>query len=61
MNIWGAMGTTRTCEVQGFFLQLGLAIPMYNALLSIFFLLVIRYGVPEKRIVICYGVPEKRI
>lgn len=43
-NIWGASGTTQTCTAQGFFLQLGLAIPMYNASLSIYYLLVIKYN-----------------
>lgn len=32
---------------QGFFLQLGLAIPIYNAGLSLFYLLVVKYNVKE--------------
>lgn len=49
-NIWGASGTTQSCTTQGFFLQLGLAIPMYNAFLSIYYLLVIKYNMPDARL-----------
>lgn len=50
LGIWGASGNTQTCTAQGFFLQLGLAIPMYNASLSIYYLLVIRYNVPDDKL-----------
>ena len=39
-QIW-AIGTTQTCSAQGFFLMLGVAVPIYNALLGLFFFLVV--------------------
>lgn len=48
--IFDPRGTTRTCAVQGFFLQLGLGISMYNAMLSIYYLLVIRYNISERQL-----------
>jgi len=41
--IYGAIGNGRTCTAQGFFLLLGLAVPMYNASLSLMYTLTIRY------------------
>lgn len=38
-------GNLSTCSAQGFFVQLGLAVPGYNAMLSINYLMAIRYGV----------------
>lgn len=49
-GIKGASGTTATCSVQGFFTQFGIASSFYNASLSIFYLLVIRYGWREDQI-----------
>ena len=49
-NLWGASGTTQTCTAQGFFLQLGLAVPMYNASLSMYYLLVIKYNMPDAKL-----------
>ena len=49
-GIWAASGTRQTCSAQGFFLQLGLAIPMYNASLSIYYLLVIRYNMQDTKL-----------
>jgi len=43
-------GNLSTCTAQGFVLQLGNAVPTYNAMLSIYFLLVIRYGLSEANI-----------
>ncbi|CAJ1954854.1 unnamed protein product [Cylindrotheca closterium] len=40
--IW-AMGNVSTCEAQGFFLTLSVAVPIYNAMLSIYYILVINY------------------
>ena len=34
----GAVGTTATCSVQGFAIQLGFATPLYNAMLCVYFL-----------------------
>ena len=49
-GIKGASGTTASCSVQGFFTQFGIASSFYNASLSIFYLLVIRYGWREDQI-----------
>jgi hypothetical protein len=38
-----ATGTTGTCSAQGFFLTLSVAVPIYNAMLSIYYVLVINY------------------
>jgi hypothetical protein len=46
-GVFGASGTTQTCTAQGFFLQLGLAVPVYNASLSIYYLLKIKYNVSD--------------
>jgi hypothetical protein len=46
-GVFGAIGSTQTCTAQGFFLQLGLSVPMYNASLSIYYLLKIRYNVSD--------------
>jgi hypothetical protein len=40
--VW-ARGNEATCTTQGFFLMLGVAIPIYNAMLSLYFLLVVKY------------------
>ena len=39
---YGAQGTTATCAAQGFFIQLGLAVPVYNAMMCIYFYLVVK-------------------
>lgn len=50
-NVYGAMGTEFTCTVQGFFDQIvGTATPGYNIVLSIYYLLVVRYGWNEHRV-----------
>mmetsp|Transcript_15220 Transcript_15220/g.28641 ORF Transcript_15220/g.28641 Transcript_15220/m.28641 type:complete len:515 (-) Transcript_15220:77-1621(-) len=45
-----AGGNDTICNVQGFFLQLGLMIPVLNACLSLYYLLVIRHSWSEERI-----------
>ena len=40
--LW-AQGTTTTCSTQGFFLTLSVAVPIYNAMLSLYYVLVINY------------------
>lgn len=49
-NVWGAAGNEQTCSLQGFFTQFGISSSFYNASLSIYFLLVIRYGWKEARV-----------
>jgi hypothetical protein len=46
----GASGTQATCSAQGFFIQLGIASPMYNVSLALYALLVVRYGWKESKI-----------
>ena len=41
------MGNLSTCNAQGFLIQLGFAGPAYNAMLSIYYLLTIRYGITQ--------------
>ena len=43
-DVFGNVGTTGTCSAQGFFLMLGVAVPIYNACLSLYYYLVIRPG-----------------
>mmetsp|Transcript_3714 Transcript_3714/g.4224 ORF Transcript_3714/g.4224 Transcript_3714/m.4224 type:complete len:419 (+) Transcript_3714:58-1314(+) len=43
-------GTTATCTAQGFFMQLGLAVPGYMAMLSIYYLAIISFSIPEESI-----------
>jgi hypothetical protein len=43
-NVWGAAGTVRSCEAVGFLEQAGVSAVMYNASLSIYYLLRIRCG-----------------
>lgn len=45
-----AVGTTETCELQGFFTQIGNAGPIYNTSLSLYYLLTIRYGWKDQSI-----------
>lgn len=40
-------GNYSTCDAQGFFIQLGLSIPAYNAMMAIYFLAMIRYNMDE--------------
>jgi len=47
---YGTNGNESTCITQAFFLQLGIAVPMYNAALCLYYLCVIRYSMTEKRL-----------
>lgn len=47
-NALWAVGSERTCNVQGFFTQLGIASSFYNAMLSFHYVLVIRYNWKER-------------
>ena len=42
-SIFGASGTQGTCSAQGFFVQVGMAAPLYNGVLSVYYLLMVRY------------------
>jgi len=44
------MGNLSTCAAQGFFIQLSLAVPAYNAMLSLYYLLTIRYGMSKETV-----------
>ena len=44
--VW-AKGSTATCSMQGYFLTLGVAIPIYNAMLSLYYVLIIKYKYSE--------------
>jgi len=48
-SLWAA-GTTGTCTLQGFFIQLSLAAPLYNLCLAVHYLLVIKYGWSDVRL-----------
>lgn len=49
-NVLWSVGNDITCNLQGFFIQFGISSSFYNASLSIYFLLVIRYGWQDSRI-----------
>lgn len=44
-----AKTSMRLCDTQGFFMVLGLAVPLYNSCLNIFFVLTIRYNVSSEQ------------
>ena len=48
--VYGAIGNRASCSLQGFLLQMGSAVPSYNLAISIYFLLVVRYNIPDARI-----------
>ena len=45
------MGNTASCSAQGFFVQIGMAIPLYTAMLCIFYLCFLCYGLTEKEFI----------
>mmetsp|Transcript_13163 Transcript_13163/g.23543 ORF Transcript_13163/g.23543 Transcript_13163/m.23543 type:complete len:355 (+) Transcript_13163:77-1141(+) len=49
-GVYAPLGTVGTCEAQGFFVQAGIASPIYNFMLSVQFLLRTKYGWNERRI-----------
>jgi len=51
-DFYGAKGNNRTCATQGFFIVLGLAVPLYNACLNIYYVLTIRYSISSDRFAI---------
>jgi hypothetical protein len=48
-GLW-AVGNDTTCNLQGFFTQFGIASSFYNASLSFYYLLVVRYGWKEHQL-----------
>lgn len=42
VSVYGNIGTVQSCEVQAFFIQLGIITPFYNALLALYYYLTIR-------------------
>jgi hypothetical protein len=49
-RIW-ASGSRGTCSAQGFFLQVAVAIPIYNAFLAMYYMLVINFQITEVTLV----------
>lgn len=49
-GVWMASGTQQTCTAQGFFLQLSIMAPLYNGSLSLYYLLMVTFGWPERRL-----------
>ena len=48
--MWGAFGNSSACQLQGFFLQMGLTGAFYNGALSLYFLMTLRYGLSNAEI-----------
>jgi len=46
--VYGNIGNRQTCTAQGFFIQLSIICPMYNALLASYYYLTIRHGWKER-------------
>jgi len=46
-QVYGAIGNDATCTAQAVFIYIGSGVPIYNMMLSIYYLLVIRYEVRE--------------
>jgi len=43
-------GTVGTCTAQGFFIQANIASPLYNFCLSLYYLFLVKYAIPEEKI-----------
>ena len=49
-GVWIALGTTATCEIQGFFYTLGSnMIPMYSGALCVYYMCVVKYSMSDQR------------
>ena len=46
-----SLGDTASCTAQGYFIQVGVGFMVYNACLSIYYLMTIRYKIPNERLV----------
>lgn len=49
-DVYAPLGNVGTCTAQGFFIQAGIASPMYNFMLSLYFVMQVKYGMTEDRI-----------
>jgi hypothetical protein len=49
-SVFGNVGSLASCNCQGFFIQFGLSAPLYVAMISVYYWLVIRHGWSERRI-----------
>jgi hypothetical protein len=49
-NVVFAIGNEQTCDFQGFLIQMSSALPIYSAMITIYFLLAIRYNLSEEKI-----------
>lgn len=49
-DVMWAVGNTATCTAQGFFLTLSSAVPLYNAMLSLYYVLVINYNYSDTKL-----------
>ena len=47
-GVIGGHGTMGTCTAQGYFVQLSVGVPLYTAMLSVFFMLKVRYNVSDQ-------------
>lgn len=48
-GVFGASGTLGSCTAQGFFIEMSIIVPVYNSMLSVYYFLVIRNGMSEKK------------
>lgn len=49
LNIYGARGNDASCTAQSIFMVIGLAVPLYNSSLNLFYLLTIKYNMDSTR------------
>ena len=49
-DVYSPLGTQGTCSAQAFFIQAGIASPLFNFSLSLYYLFLVKYAVPESRI-----------
>ena len=52
-DVWMPLGNRATCNLQGFFVTWSAAVPIYNASLSLYYVLVINYNIPDRKIAQC--------
>ena len=51
VTLWGTIGNDVTCDLQAFFVSIGfIGVILYSLSLSIYFLLVVRFDIPEAKI-----------
>ena len=49
-DVYSPLGTQGTCTAQAFFIQAGIASPLFNFSLSLYYLFLVKYAIPESRI-----------